>query len=66
MTRNYPQISLSERRGLSVLETAAILSVGRSTVYNLLKTGKLKSTRICGRRVILRDSVENLLQSEAV
>jgi excisionase family DNA binding protein len=41
------------------------LGVSRATIYNLLNAGKLKSAQILGRRVILRSSVESLLQGEA-
>ncbi|HEY8006021.1 MAG TPA: helix-turn-helix domain-containing protein [Methylocella sp.] len=63
--RKIPQIPLNERSGWSVAETAAQLGICRASVYNLLAAHKLKSAQILGRRVILRSSVESLLQGEA-
>jgi excisionase family DNA binding protein len=65
MSRIVPQIPLSERIGWSVAETMVQLGVSRATIYNLLNAGKLKSAQILGHRVILRSSVESLLQGEA-
>ena len=41
----------------SVRETAEVLSLGRSTIYNLMQDHKLKSVRIGNRRLIYVDSV---------
>ena len=39
--------------------------VSRSTVYNLLADGRLKSVRVAGRRLIPADAAEALLRGEA-
>jgi excisionase family DNA binding protein len=62
MSRHYPDIPLSERRGLSVLETAALYGISRATVYNLIANRKLTTSKIMGRRIILRESAEALLR----
>lgn len=36
-------------------------TLSRGSIYNLLKEGKLKSVKIGGRRLILRDSLRDLL-----
>ena len=39
--------------------------VSRSTVYNLIADGKLKSVRVAGRRLIPADAAEALLDCGA-
>lgn len=38
-------------------------TLSRGTLYNLMKEGKLKSVKIGGRRLILRESLRELLAS---
>lgn len=64
MPRQPLAIPLAERRALSVLETAAMYGISRATVYNLMNAGKLKSGRILGRRLILRESAEALFSED--
>jgi excisionase family DNA binding protein len=47
-----------ERVFYSVPEVASALAVGRSTVYELMKSGELKSAKIRDRRVIPVESVQ--------
>jgi excisionase family DNA binding protein len=53
------------RRGYSVDETADITNLSRPTVYRLLGMGKLRSTKILGRRIIHAESVDELLREGA-
>jgi excisionase family DNA binding protein len=39
----------------------AITGLGHTTIYELLKSGRLKSTTVGGRRLIFFDSIEELL-----
>ena len=41
-----------------VTEAAAVLGIGRTNVYALLKTGELRSVKIGGRRLIPRAALE--------
>jgi len=55
-----------EKRAFRIGEFCAIYGIGRTTVYHLIKSGKLRSVLIGGRRLIPRDAAEALLaQSEA-
>ena len=47
------QIPLQARAGLSVNDAATYLGVGRSTIYNLLKDGAIRSAHIRGRNIVL-------------
>jgi excisionase family DNA binding protein len=49
------------RRAYTVNDTARILSVSRSTIYKLIKLHSLKALKLCGRRIVTRESIENLL-----
>lgn len=41
----------------TVKQTAALLNIGRSTVYNLMEQGKLDSVKIGGSRRITRQAL---------
>ncbi len=42
-----------KRQTVSIKEAAAILGLGRSSIYKLINTGKINPVRI-GRRVLIR------------
>lgn len=44
-------------------EAAAVLGISRRTVYELIAGERLKSVKLCGRRIITRASLEELLAS---
>jgi hypothetical protein len=56
---------MSTRIALSVKETQAALSLGRTTIYKLLATKQLQRAKIHGRTLITLHSIQNLI-SEAV
>jgi excisionase family DNA binding protein len=45
----------------SVAETAALLSVGRTTVYELISTGSLRTIKIGTRRLVARRDLEDFV-----
>lgn len=47
-------------------EAAEFLSVGRSTVYELLKVGRLQSVNIGRRRLVRLDSLRAIAHGEGV
>lgn len=47
----------------SIKAAVSETTLSRGTLYNLMKEGKLKSVKIGGRRLILRDSLRDLLAS---
>ena len=49
------------RRVFTVTDTARMLSISRSTVYNLIKSNSLKTIKLGSRRLITRDFIEDLL-----
>ena len=51
------------RRTVSVPEAARIVGIGRSTLYEHVRTGLVPSLRIGGRVVIPTEVIETFLQS---
>lgn len=58
-------IRLEDRLALRVNEAVAVSGLSRSTLYELLKAGKLRAVKVGGRRLILRESLQALLQTGA-
>ena len=65
MKRPIPNIPTQERITLRVNEAQAVSGLSRSTIYELLKAGKLRTVKVGGRRLILRESLQALLQTGA-
>ena len=61
-SQDEPARPVVEPRTLRVNDFCKAYGVGRSTAYELINAGKLKSIRLGGRRLILRDSAEALLR----
>jgi len=61
MTRQIPNIPTQEKIALRINETVAVSGLSRSTIYELLKAGKLRAVKIGGRRLILREDLQALL-----
>ena len=53
------------RRGLSVREASARGGWSRATTYRLIKCGKLKSSKVLGRRIITLEAVDVVLAEGA-
>jgi excisionase family DNA binding protein len=51
-----------EPLAISINETARALSIGRSSVYALLKAGKLDAIKIGRRTVLTTESIKRLSQ----
>lgn len=50
-----------ERRALRVEEAAMRLSVGRTTLYKLIRQGRLRSIKLAARTVIPCSEIDRLL-----
>lgn len=61
MGKETKTISASERIALRIRDASIVSGLSRSTLYELLKAGKIRTVKIGGRRLILRDSLEALL-----
>ncbi|WP_428671907.1 helix-turn-helix domain-containing protein [Reyranella sp.] len=58
---NTKQTHVEQPRALRVNEFCRLYGIGRSSAYKLIGQGQLASVVIGGRRLILRDSAEELL-----
>jgi excisionase family DNA binding protein len=52
-------------KALTIIHTAEILDISRTTVYKLLGQGKLESIKIGTARRVTADSIERLLREGA-
>lgn len=50
-----------ERQGYSPAETAIILGCGRTSIYEMLKRGRLRHVKVGARTVIPKVEIEKLL-----
>lgn len=57
-------VPFSERRCLSVEQTAEYLGLGRTTVFNMLRAGELQTLKIGARRLILRASADAFIEKQ--
>jgi len=48
---------------LMVNEVAEVLRVGRTTIYNLIKSGELKSVNVAGCRRVADSDLEEYIES---
>ena len=48
-------------RCLRVDDAARVLNVGRSTVYDLIRSGRLRSIKIGRRRLVPREALDALI-----
>ena len=61
MGHQSPTVASNERIALRIRDASIVSGLSRSTLYELLKAGKIRAVKIGGRRLILRDSLEALL-----
>ena len=48
---------------LSIAQTARFLGIGRSTLYNLIKDGRLPVRKLGKRTLIIRDDLDHFVAS---
>ena len=52
-----------EKLAFTIAETCAATGLGRTSIYEAINSGALKSLRACGRRVILRSDLIDFLEA---
>lgn len=62
-TRNEDTPTLALPLILTVVEAAETLRIGRSSVYELIASGELRSLKIGARRLIARDDLDAFIDS---
>jgi excisionase family DNA binding protein len=58
-------IHMSERRALSVMETARAVGLRRATIYRLIEQNRLVTVKIGSRRLVPVTALDNLLEQAA-
>ena len=53
------------RRAYSVVEAGRLCGLSRSSVYKLIESGKLKTIKILGRRLVPVEALDELLRLSA-
>ena len=59
------KLTLSSKLAYSIREACAVLSLGKTTIFSLIKDGKIRAVRIGGRTLIPAESLRALLDGEA-
>lgn len=66
ITGTHPETKQNmEPLAISINATAKALGVGRSSVYSLIKTGKLEAIKIGRRTLLTTASIKRLAQSNS-
>jgi excisionase family DNA binding protein len=65
MPHKFPEIRPENKLALRVNEASIVAGISRSTIYKLMTSGKLRTTKVGGRRLILREDLQALLQAGA-
>ncbi len=61
MQTNSTNIRPNDRLALRINDAVAMSGLGRSTIYKLIDSEKLRSVKIGKRRLVIRESLESLL-----
>jgi excisionase family DNA binding protein len=61
MRTNCTNIRPNDRVALRINDAVAMSGLGRSTIYKLIDSEKLRSVKIGKRRLVIRESLESLL-----
>ncbi len=56
----------NQKLAYSVREACHVSSLGRTTIFGLIETGRLRVTRIGGRTLIPADALRALIEGRAV
>jgi hypothetical protein len=51
---------------VTIEDTCHLMRLGQSSVFELLAEGALRSTKVAGRRLVFYESIEELLDREAL
>jgi excisionase family DNA binding protein len=57
-------VLIKDRRAYSLAEVAGLTGLATSTLYKLLTSGRLKTKKIGGRRIVTAEAFEELLAGD--
>jgi hypothetical protein len=55
------KVRFRDRRAYSLAEVAGLTGFAISTLYKLIASGRLKTQKIAGRRIVTDEALDNLL-----
>lgn len=61
MTSADERIPLSERRALRIGEATQYSGLGKTSIYDAIRAGKIEATKIGTRRLVFRESLDKFL-----
>jgi excisionase family DNA binding protein len=61
----FEKESIMEPIAISVTDTARVLGLGRTSIYALIKEGRLETVKLGSRRLIKTESVRKLIETAA-
>jgi excisionase family DNA binding protein len=57
------KVPFSERRALRMDEATQYSGLGKTSIYDAIRAGKIKATKVGKRRLIFRESLDRFLTS---
>lgn len=60
------EVPFGERRALRMTEAVQYSGLGRTSIYNAIREGRIETTKIGKRRLVFRESLERFLASGSV
>jgi excisionase family DNA binding protein len=61
----FPDLRTEDKLALRVNEASVAAGISRSTIYKLMSSGQLRTTKVGGRRLVLREDLQKLLLAGA-
>jgi excisionase family DNA binding protein len=61
----FPNLRTEDKLALRVNEASVAAGISRSTIYKLMSSGQLRTTKVGGRRLVLREDLQKLLLAGA-
>ncbi len=61
--QSAPHQPASEKLAFTIAEACTAIGIGRTSIYELIAAGKLKSIQAAGRRLIRRSDLEAFLEA---
>jgi excisionase family DNA binding protein len=59
------KIPFAERRALRMGEATQYCGLGRTSIYDAIREGLIASTKVAGRRLVMRESLDQFLTPQS-
>jgi excisionase family DNA binding protein len=61
----FPDLRTEDKLALRINDASVAAGISRSTIYKLMSSGQLRTTKVGGRRLIMREDLQALLHAGA-